>query len=469
MHIAHYLLLVGAFVTLGATARGEDEPDALLGAKLLLVKRTSMGTVVKVGIKGNVPMPSAANDPTLAGAALSVFDTAPSATVPITFSLPAAGWKGLGVPAGSKGFRYKGDIGDPCRTVLLRPTTIKALCKRDRPLDMPFRGEVGVVLTVGEASKRYCASFGGSVVRNTGLLTKRKDAPVPATCPAPALGERFCIDAATQLRGFPASVSSAIGFGAIAISCGSIGPDGVAACSCESFPFVRSITVPAIGNICISRAGPCSDGKIDCDGGGPFDIDLVADHDIGACSGNAACAAACDAACNGMGANYEVRSSACEGFCRGGSNDDSACTEDSQCPDGECVGPVLHPGRCNCQCGGSALGAPSAPGSLTCRLGVRVTLQSLADDSCLGFPVADTGPLCLPLTTATSSAVLINADGVSGATIPAGGGDTSQGAPVSCANFQAGNLSGLTLVGAFAEFDAVGGDSLGRSELECQF
>ena len=51
-----------------------------------------------------------------------------------TFTLNAAGWKGLGKPAGSKGYKYKGksDPGGACGSVLIKSTVIKAVCKGRR-------------------------------------------------------------------------------------------------------------------------------------------------------------------------------------------------------------------------------------------------------------------------------------------------------------------------------------------------
>jgi hypothetical protein len=471
MHVSRFVSLVSVMVVLAMTAYADDEPDALLAAKLVVVKP---GKLAKFLAKGAIPMPSAANDPTVEGATLSLFDTAFSAGA-VSYALPAAGWTALGVPAGSKGYKYKGSPGDPCRTVLLKPTLVKAICKGAAvTLAPPFGGEVGVVLTAGSDSKRYCASAGGNEVKNDAGMTKRKDAPAPAACPSSDLGDRVCtLDSTSTLRGFFPFVTAVLD-GSVGISCGAVGAGGVAPCSCEMLG-IASVLVPAIGDICFEAAGPCPSGEIDCDGGDALAVDLVADHDIGACGSNAGCAAACGAVCSGMGLTYEMRAAGCEGFCQGGSNDDVACTTDSACPGGDCVGSVniftaaVHPGRCNCQCGGRGLGAPSAAGTLTCDLGVRLSFESPGDGTCDDPNVIDTGPRCVPLTAAASSGVMLDANGSAGTTVPVGGVETSNGAVVSCAAYAAGSASGLTLVGGLGDFHtSAGGDALSRFSLVCE-
>ncbi len=467
--------LVGLAIAIcGGTAWADDEPDSLLAGKLLSVKP---GSLVRFVAKGTIPMPSAANDPTAAGASLLVFDTSDAGAGSNTYELPAAGWQALGSPAGSLGFRYKGGPADPCRTVLLKPTVVKAICKGAAvTLTPPFTDSVGVVLTVGNASKRYCASFGGTELKNAAGLTKRKNAPAPASCPTGTFGAPICTLASTSsetgfpFAGFPAvSISS----GTITLTCGAIGVNGSASCTCD-LGSVAPIIFPSIGELCITDAGSCPSGAIDCDGGDPHGIDLIADHDIGACASSADCAAACGTVCGGFGATYEVRASSCEGFCVGGGNDGAACTTTTQCPGGSCAGAdgggSVHAGRCNCQCGGSALGAASPPGTLACNLGVRFTFEAGANGVCGDkIPSIDSGPMCLPLTTATSTSVLENANHNAGQTIPSGGADTSTGTPLACATVAGGNLAGLNLVGAFALFEhQVTGDLLSRSSFVCQ-
>ena len=120
-----------------------------------------------------------------AGGSLRLFDVAATAGDD-TYPLPAgAGWKGLGKPAGSKGFKYTGagTSGDPCVVVLIKASVIKGVCRgAGITLTPPFAGDVGVALSVG-TTDRYCAQFGGKSVKNVTAFTKRKKAPAPGACP----------------------------------------------------------------------------------------------------------------------------------------------------------------------------------------------------------------------------------------------------------------------------------------------
>jgi YVTN family beta-propeller protein len=128
-------------------------------------------------------------NPALHGGNLRVFDTGGSAGDD-TYQLPAGsadrfGWRGIGNPAGAKGYKYKGagTPSDPCKTVLVKEKVIKAVC-RDAGVTLipPFTGNVGIALSVG-TTERYCAQFGGDELRNDTTLTHRKNAPAPVACP----------------------------------------------------------------------------------------------------------------------------------------------------------------------------------------------------------------------------------------------------------------------------------------------
>ncbi len=142
-----------------------------------------------------LPAPGGGSDPTIGGATLS-FEDVGNAANGASYILDATGWTGLGNPAGSKGYRYKGkdDAVDPnpkgtCRVVLVKEKVIKAVCKDDGfgnvPLTTPFVGADSIVLAlpVGSAASRYCAEFGGDEAKNTDKLMKRKNAPAPSGCP----------------------------------------------------------------------------------------------------------------------------------------------------------------------------------------------------------------------------------------------------------------------------------------------
>jgi hypothetical protein len=120
--------------------------------------------------------------------------------------LPAAGWKGLGFPVGTKGFRFKdGDKtnGMPCKAVVIKPgNLLKAACKANVggdalafDLDEPQQSSMRVSLELGAGTDgRYCVVFGpdgaGGDVKvdrpatpgSSGLF-KVTNAPAPASCP----------------------------------------------------------------------------------------------------------------------------------------------------------------------------------------------------------------------------------------------------------------------------------------------
>src|SRR4030095_14293146 len=177
-------LLVCATVSASASvaALASDEPDSLIGGKVVVVQTGKLAKFVAKPPKGQVfVLPSANNNPTVEGATLRIFDTGGGAG-DITYSLPAGAWSGLGKPAGAKGFKYKGA---GCKVVVVKPKVIKAVCKDNVLLTTPFAATVGIILTVGTDSKRYCAEFGGQEKKNDVKLPKRKNAPPPMQCPVP--------------------------------------------------------------------------------------------------------------------------------------------------------------------------------------------------------------------------------------------------------------------------------------------
>jgi hypothetical protein len=159
-------------------------PDdlALPGRSLRLRARNGGGTSARITARqDDLPLPVPPEAPTLRGAELALEDLgAPGSAV--VFPLPAAGWRALGSPAGSRGYRYRGEPLDPCPRARLAPSGVKAKC-RAAGLALPAAAEVQVVLTVGGA-KRYCATFGGTEKRNDAQRLLRVEAPA-APCPAP--------------------------------------------------------------------------------------------------------------------------------------------------------------------------------------------------------------------------------------------------------------------------------------------
>jgi len=469
--------LTAAFLLGSQSSPVAAQPDTVLAGHGVTVKP---GRFVKVVVRGSALLPTA-NDPTLLGATLRVFDTAPGAGEN-AYALPASGWRGLGIPPGSAGFVYRGTglTTDPCRMVRVTGKLIKAVCGGSAvSLAPPFAGDVGVELAVGDGAQRHCASFGGTTVRNTAELTKRHSAPAPAACPtAQPTGTQVCALAPARstiaystLLTFPAWHLPS---GALRITCGTTDGSGSAPCTCELL-HAGVIHIPEIADVCITPSAGCPGGQIDCSGGAPLDTALVAEHDVGPCGDETTCDAACTADCSAAGSGYARLDSSCEGFCQAGSNDGLACTNISQCPGGHCAGgnaAPLHAGRCNCICGASGQGGPSAAGTLSCNVGLQVRWELPADGDCLDGPPPsgtpfDSGPICLPLTSATATGVLTEANNTA-TSIPASGVSSESGTGVSCTDFAFGQLTGLQLVGVNVAFDPAIGDSLVRVAFGCQ-
>src|SRR6185295_6966074 len=88
-----------ALATAGS-ARAVDEP---IPGKIHIVKP---GVLAKMVAKPTTLFNLPVGDPTVDGGTLEIFDTVGGGSPPMFATLPAAGWKGLGNPAGSKGWKY---------------------------------------------------------------------------------------------------------------------------------------------------------------------------------------------------------------------------------------------------------------------------------------------------------------------------------------------------------------------------
>jgi hypothetical protein len=173
---------------------------ALPAGKKLLVKdkenrpdTRKLVLLAKDGANLDTPAPNGANDPTLRGALLRLYN--PGTQESATFALPASGWRGLGNPAGSKGYKYiDRDLANgPCKTVVWKPANVlKAVCKGAQiafTLDEPTQGSLAAALSAG--TEGACMLFGGEIKRdrpavgNQSGLFKAKDAPAAPMCPLP--------------------------------------------------------------------------------------------------------------------------------------------------------------------------------------------------------------------------------------------------------------------------------------------
>jgi hypothetical protein len=195
MERAHYTAIAVALGLVLAAGRS-PATDVPIPAKISIVKAGILAKIVAKDVAFPLPAPGSAEDPTTAGATLHLFDTGEGGGGEVTFTLDASGWKGLGNPAGSQGYKYKGkdDEADPdpkgtCKIALLKEKVIKAVCKGPAViLTTPFAATEGVLLGLpaGSTALRYCAEAGGEEKKNDATGLKRKDAPAPSICPEPA-------------------------------------------------------------------------------------------------------------------------------------------------------------------------------------------------------------------------------------------------------------------------------------------
>jgi hypothetical protein len=277
------------------------------------------------------------------------------------------------------------------------------------------------------------------------------DAPGTPNCDLPD----GVLDIVTQSFTIPGSIT-----GGIDISCGEVDENGKASCTCE-IQALDPFEIPGIGLICLTPFAGCPPGEIDCNGGNDLDIDLVSDHNIGACTGNADCRTQCDAYCAGLPDHVQdLGGAACEGFCNGGGSDGNPCTVETDCPDGACNGGdgLPHGNICGCECvaiGGSG-SAPSRAGGLRCNLGAVVNIEA-AEPCGDGDFLIPIGARCIHLTTETSTAIVIDTNDTALKELPPGGA-TLRGTPADCDALASSVTSGIELVGHVNFFDSTIGD-----------
>lgn len=300
--------------------------------------------------------------------------------------------------------------------------------------------------------------------------------PLPTNTPAgPSLGGGICTLAdGSVIRLFTGFLARDLpATGAISVDCGSLQADGTAECSCGVVDF-DPVSVPGIGFACISPAtAPCASGAVACNGGGNLGVDIRGDHDKTlTCTGNPDCASKCASKCGG---SDSVLLSGCEGFCSLGSQ--QACTLDANClpNDGACSGKDGVPlgNACECTCVDSNVGPPSGAGGLQCQLAFNLVVEAATANppNCDGqgdSPLINVGDTCAPLTTENVAALLNNAEGTVGATIPSTGTFTADGVPTTCAALGGGNLSGLQLRGATVFYGSTIGDLVTALLIDCE-
>lgn len=134
-----------------------------------------------------VPIPDSAQDPRTAGATVRIFN--PTTLEEAVFALPAgAGWKGLGNPKGSKGYKYRDNTGGACSAVtVVNGKTLKVVCRGVHgalpfSLDEAQQGSLTVSVDFGGTTP-VCAVFGGTISKDEPTKFKAKSAPRPSSCP----------------------------------------------------------------------------------------------------------------------------------------------------------------------------------------------------------------------------------------------------------------------------------------------
>ncbi len=279
--------------------------DIPVAAKTHLLKPAKVSKIVNKpqapGAVFAIPTPGGASDPTIGGGSIlwCRLDV-PGACQ--TFVLPAGGWKGLGNPAGTKGYKYKGSgsFADPCKSVLIKEKVIKASCKRE-DLATPVGG-AGVSWELSVGTDRYCAESSGTtlatVKKNDSKTWKAIKASAPAACtsvPTPVCGNAI-VESGEDCDGgshctpgctfIPTDLSIACCFGGIlGASCvddmpaGSgcisvVGGSKIIGASCETTPDPCpggpgtcpgmcdvGATFPAV-SVCCQGSGSCYDGTV---------------------------------------------------------------------------------------------------------------------------------------------------------------------------------------------------------------
>lgn len=397
-----------AYVCLGAllgalASTGESNAaDQLLPGRITVVKAGKLAKFVSKGGPFVLPAPGSDGDPTQHGAELHLFDTGGGAGS-VAYPLLRTGWSGLGNPAGSRGYKYRGAAaGDTtCKVILVTPKVIKGVCKgAGVTLTPPFAGAEALVLglpagtTAGLAAgtaaaiTRYCATYGGETVRNDYRGLKRKHAPAPSACaePPPPPTPTGVPGTPTHTRTPTVTLTPSLTFTPTATpTITPIQPTPTAApvvfhscplisggsashleINAAAFPLsvnttgelriglaagadlttasceidhIDPINIPAIGFVCIEPASGCDLGVADCNAGTPLGVDLRANGNIGPCPSQTTGNADCAASCASFCASGG-RNYLSSGCTARCSDSERPCTEDDACA-------AVDEGACN--------------------------------------------------------------------------------------------------------------------------
>jgi len=107
-------------------------------------------------------------------------------TLTCTLAGGAANWKGLGSPAGSKGYKYTNKLApgnDPCKTAIIKEKVIKVLAKSVGDIDPPLALNPDVYAFLTAGTDDYCAlALATHSKEKANSLIKMKDQAAPVTC-----------------------------------------------------------------------------------------------------------------------------------------------------------------------------------------------------------------------------------------------------------------------------------------------
>ena len=501
--------------------------DHTVPGRITVVKPGKIAKFVAKPGPFTLPAAGGNEDPQLHGAELQLIDTSDGGAGHVIYKLPAAGWRGLGNPTGSRGYKYRGSLtGDPnCQIVFISDKIIKGVCKGvGVTLNTPFFGDEAIILGIpagtaagvpaGTSAVRYCAQFGGTTSRNDARGLKRKNAPAPAQCGhqpgtptptntptvagtatntptitltptatpivptgTPTMSQPMVYHDCTLANGshleinaqaFPLSVNTT---GKLRIGLAGLGgAGGIAPADCQ-IDHIDPINIPSIGFVCVEPAPGCNLGTADCNGGTALGVDLRANGNVGTCTspttGNADCANTCASFCASTGRNY--LSSGCTARC---SESERACTSDDECSnvdEGSCNGPDPVQDNqhdiCQCQCLNLGAGAAGGAGEFQCQLGANINVENNAPCGDGDIKVA-VGRTCIPVTTATATTQVNNAN-FSANSVPSSPASNT-GARIACSAIGGNNVTGLGLRGCANFFGSTLGDLAVELFSDCQ-
>src|SRR4026209_1020772 len=131
------ILRASLFVAVSGLLSSGPQPaaaiDLPIGGQVAAIKAGKLAKFVSKNPAGvALPASGSAEDPAVNGADLRFCDEGGDGG-DLSFTLDASGWKGLGNPAGSQGYKYKGkddaldtDPKGTCKIVLLKEKVVKA-------------------------------------------------------------------------------------------------------------------------------------------------------------------------------------------------------------------------------------------------------------------------------------------------------------------------------------------------------